>query len=249
MIASPAFAQNVATVNGKPITKKSVEQFVNLLVTRGATKSAQLEDQVKKEMINRLILIQAAEKAGISTQPDIQTEIELARQSILVRALMSNYLQKNPITEAQIQDEYNRLKQQQAGKLEYHVQHILVPDEKKAKDILKDIQNGKKFADAAKEESQDPGSAEKGGDLGWAPATNYVEPFQQAIMALKKGQLIDAPVRTQYGWHIIKVLDTRPIELPTLDKLRPQVEEILRQKLLANYQKQLRDKAKIQEKL
>ncbi|AOB32173.1 peptidylprolyl isomerase [Bordetella sp. H567] len=247
VIAAPAFAQNVATVNGKPITQKSLDQFVKLLVSQGATDSPQLRDQVKQEMINRQVFVQAAEKAGVAKQADVQTEVELARQGILVRALMADYLQKHPVTDKQVQDEYNEVKQQQAGKLEYKVRHILVPDEKTANDLLAQIKSGKlKFDDAAKKESKDPGSAQNGGDLGWAPATNYVPPFAQAVTSLKKGELAEKPVQTQYGWHIIEVEDTRPVEFPPLDQVRPQLEEMLRQQLLADYQKSLREQAKVQ---
>jgi peptidyl-prolyl cis-trans isomerase C len=247
VIAVPAFAQNVATVNGKPITQKSMDEFVKLLVSQGATDSPQLRDQVKQEMINRQVFVQAAEKAGISKQDDVQTEIDLARQGILVRALMADYLQKHPVTDQQVQDEYNKVKQEQAGKLEYKVRHILVDNEKTADDLLAQIKSGKaKFEDLAKKNSKDPGSAEKGGDLGWAPPTNYVPPFAQAVTSLKKGQLADKPVQTQYGWHIIKVDDTRPVEFPPLDQVRPQLEEMLRQQVLGNYQKSLHDQAKIQ---
>ena len=190
VIAVPAFAQNVATVNGKAIPQKSLDQFVKLLVSQGATDSPQLREQVKQEMINRQVFVQAAESGGIAKQADVQTEIELARQGILVRALMADYL--------------------------------------------------------AKKNSKDPGSAEKGGDLGWAPPTNYVQPFAQAVTQLKKGQLVDKPVQTQFGWHIIMVDDTRPVEFPPLDQVRPQLEEMLRQQTLADYQKELREKAKIQ---
>ncbi|MNI40185.1 putative parvulin-type peptidyl-prolyl cis-trans isomerase precursor [compost metagenome] len=131
--------------------------------------------------------------------------------------------------------------------MEYKVRHILVEDEKTANDLLAQIKSNKnKFDDLAKKNSKDPGSAEKGGDLGWAPPTNYVQPFAQAVTQLKKGELVDKPVQTQFGWHIIKVDDTRPVEFPPLDQVRPQLEEMLRQQTLADYQKQLRDKAKIQ---
>lgn len=246
-IAVPAFAQNVATVNGKAITQKSLDQFVKLLVSQGATDSPQLREQVKQEMINRQVFVQAAEKAGVAKQDAVQTEIELARQGILVRALMTDYLAKHPVTDKQVQDEYNRLKKEQAGQMEYQVRHILVPDEKTANDLLAQIKSGKaKFEDLAKNNSKDPGSAERGGDLGWAPATNYVPPFAQAVTGLKKGQLADKPVQTQFGWHVIQVVDTRPIQFPPLDQVRPQLEEMLRQQVLAKYQKTLRDEAKVQ---
>jgi len=245
-VALPALAQNVATVNGKAISQQSLDQFVKLLVSQGATDSPQLREQVKQEMINRQIFVQAAEKDGIAKQPDVQTEIELARQGILVRALMADYLQKHPVSDQQIQAEYDKAKQQQAGQMEYKVRHILVADEKTANDLLAQVKGNKgKFADLAKKNSKDPGSAANGGDLGWAAPTNYVKPFADAVSSLKKGELADKPVQTQFGWHIIQVEDTRPVEFPPLDQVRPQLEEMLRQQTLSEYQKELREKATI----
>ena len=161
-IALPAFAQNVATVNGKAIPQKSLDQFVKLLVTQGATDSPQLREQVKQEMINRQIFVQAAESNGIAKQADVQTEIELARQGILVRALMADYLAKHPVSDAKVTAEYEKIKKEQAGKMEYKVRHILVEDEKTANDLLTQLKGNKgKFDDLAKKNSKDPGSAER----------------------------------------------------------------------------------------
>ncbi len=247
VVAAPIYAQNVATVNGKAITQASVDQFVKLLITQGGTDSPQLREQVKQELINRQVMVQAADKAGIAKDPTITTELELARQGILVRALMADYLKKNPITEDSVKAEYEKLKKAEDGKLEYSVRHILVEDEKTAND-LQDQLNKKtaKFEDLAKKNSKDPGSAEKGGDLGWAPASNYVEPFAKAVAATPKGKMTDKPVQTQFGWHVIEVIDTRPIEFPPLDQVKAQLEDMMRQQALAAYQQQLREKAKIQ---
>lgn len=246
VVAAPLYAQNVATVNGKAITQSSVDQFVKLLVSQGGSDSPQLRDQVKQELINRQVMVQAAEKAGIAKDPTITTELELARQGILVRALMADYLKKNPITDAAVTAEYDKLKKAEDGKFEYSVRHILVDDEKKANE-LQDQLNKKtaKFEDLAKKNSKDPGSAEKGGDLGWAPASNYVEPFAKAVAATPKGKMADKPVQSQFGWHVIEVVDVRPIEFPPLDQVKPQLEDMLRQQALATYQQQLREKAVI----
>lgn len=247
VIAAPIHAQNIATVNGKAITQKSLDQFVQLLVSQGATDSPQLREQVKQELINRQVMVQAAEKANLGKEPAIATELELARQGILVRALMADYLKKNPITDAAVKAEYDKLKKQQDGVLEYQVRHILVEDEKTANDLQQQLQNkSAKFEDLAKKNSKDPGSAEKGGDLGWAPASNYVEPFANAVKATGKGKLADKPVQSQFGWHVIEVVDARPVEFPPLDQVRPQLEEMMRQQALAAYQADLREKAKIQ---
>ena len=166
------------TVNGKAITQQSLDQFVKLLVGQGAPDTPALREQVKQEMINREVMVQAAEKAGIAKEADIKTELELARQGILVRALMADYLKKNPVTEQAVQAEYDKLKKEQANVFEYQVRHILVEDEKLANDLQSQLKDKKaKFEDLAKKNSKDPGSAEKGGDLGWiARGSGMVKP-------------------------------------------------------------------------
>jgi peptidyl-prolyl cis-trans isomerase C len=245
-LAAPIYAQNVATVNGKPITKANVDEFVKLLGTQGATDSPQLREQVKEELINRQVMVQAAEAAGLLKDPTITVELELARQGILVRALMADYLKKNPITDAKIQAEYDKLKKAEDGKFEYEVRHILVEDEKTANDMQAKLKaKSAKFEELAKS-SKDPGSAEKGGNLGWAADSNYVEPFAKAVAATPKGQLSEKPVQSQFGWHVIEVLDKRPVEFPPLDQVRKELEQMMREQTLAAYQADLRSKAKVQ---
>jgi len=245
-LAAPIYAQNVATVNGKPITKANVDEFVKLLGTQGAADSPQLREQVKEELINRQVMVQAAEAAGLLKDPTITVELELARQGILVRALMADYLKKNPITDAKIQAEYDKLKKAEDGKFEYEVRHILVEDEKTANDMQAKLKvKSAKFEDLAKS-SKDPGSAEKGGNLGWAADSNYVEPFAKAVAATPKGQLSEKPVQSQFGWHVIEVLDKRPVEFPPLDQVRKELEQMMREQTLAAYQADLRSKAKVQ---
>lgn len=246
-VAAPAFAQNVATVDGTPITQQAVDQFVQLLVNQGATDSPQLREQVKQELINRQIFVQAAERSGVAKKPEVMTEIELTRQGILVRALMTDFLEKHPVTDKQVTEHYQKLKKEQGNRQEYKVRHILVEDEKTANDLIAQL-NGKKakFEDLATKNSKDPGSAQRGGDLGWAPAENYVEPFAAAVTKLKKGEVTAKPVQTQFGWHVIQLEDARPVEFPPLEQVRPQIEEMLRQEAVANYQQSLRSKAKVQ---
>ncbi|TEA78554.1 peptidylprolyl isomerase [Allopusillimonas ginsengisoli] len=245
-IALPAFAQTVATVNGQDISQKQLDQFVALLISQGAQDTPELRTQVKQEMVNRLVAVQAAEKAGIDKQPEVLQEIDLARQGILVRALMADHLKKNPITDAKLKSEYDEIKKTQAGKHEYKLRHILVEDEQAAKDLTAQIEAKKvSFEDAAKKNSKDPGSGENGGELGWGPATNYVPEFAEAVEKLKKGQMTDTPVKTQFGWHIIQVEDVRDVKFPTLEEVKPQLEEMLRQQELAEFQQDLVKKATI----
>ena len=245
-LALPVYAQNVATVNGQPITQESLDQFVALLVEQGAQDTPELRTQVKQEMVNRLVAVQAAQKAGIDKKPDVQQEIELARQGILVRALMSDHLKNNPITDEKIKSEYEEIKKEQGDRKEYKVRHILVKDEDAAKKLTSDIESDRiSFEAAAKKDSLDPGSGQNGGELGWAPASNYVPEFAQAVEGLKKGEMTKAPVQTQFGWHIIQVEDTRPVKFPTLEEVKPKLEEMLRQQELAEFQQNLMKNADI----
>jgi peptidyl-prolyl cis-trans isomerase C len=240
VIALPVYAQTVATVNGKAISQEKLDQFVSLLVSQGAPDTPELRTQVKQEMVNRLVAVQAAEKAGLDKEPAIQQEMELARQGILVRALMADYLKKNPVTDAKIQAEYDQIKKEQAGKQEYKLRHILVEDEKTANDLTAAIKaKTTTFDAAAKKDSIDPGSGKNGGDLGWGPASNYVPEFAQAVEGLKKGEMTDKPVKTQFGWHIIQVEDARAVKFPELAEVKPQIEEMMRQQQLAEYQQSL----------
>jgi peptidyl-prolyl cis-trans isomerase C len=246
-IAAPVYAQNIATVNGQPITQKSFDQFIQLLAGQGAPDTPQLREQVKEEMINRLVMVQAAEKAGIGKKPDVQTELELARQGILVRALMTDYLDKNPVTEALVKAEYEKIKKEQGNVMEFEVRHILVEDEATANGIQEKLKNkSAKFEDLAKAQSKDPGSAAQGGSLGWAQADNYVEPFAKIVKATPKGQMADKPVQTQFGWHVIEVVDARPVEFPAFDQVKTQLEEMMRQQELTKFQQKLRGEAKVQ---
>ncbi|MGB3290364.1 MAG: peptidylprolyl isomerase [Burkholderiaceae bacterium] len=245
-IALPVYAQTVATVNGQAISQEKMDQFVALLVKQGAQDTPELRTQVKQEMINRTVAVQAAEKAGIDKQADVKQEIELARQGILVRALMADYLKKNPVTDAKIQAEYDQIKKEQAGKQEYKLRHILVKDQKAAEDLTASIKAKKvTFEAAAKKDSLDPGSGKNGGELGWGPATNYVPEFAEAVQKLKKGQMTDKPVQTQFGWHIIQVEDSRDVKFPELAEVKPQIEEMMRQQQLSEYQQKLLKDAKI----
>ena len=159
---------------------------------------------------------------------------------------MADHLKKHPVTDADIQAEYDEIKKAQEGRQEYKLRHILVKDEQAAKDIIAAIKSKKTtFEAAAKKDSIDPGSGAKGGDLGWGPSSNYVPEFAQAVEKLKKGQMTDAPVQTQFGWHVIQVEDARPVSLPELKDVKTQIEEMLRQDKLGQFQQELMKSADI----
>ncbi|MEK7946040.1 peptidylprolyl isomerase [Pigmentiphaga sp. YJ18] len=243
-LAAPVFAQNAAVVNGKAIPSSRVDQFVKLLTKQGQPDSPQLREQIREELINREIFLQEADKRGVAKQPEVQAEIDLTRQSVLIRGLFNDFLAKNPVSPQDIQAEYDRVKSAQGDK-EYQARHILVENEAQAKDIIAQLKKGAKFEDLAKQ-SKDPGSAANGGSLDWAPSSTYVKPFADALAALQKGQTTEAPVQTQFGWHVIRLDDVRPVQFPPLEQLRPQIEESLRQTKLRDFQTSLREKARIQ---
>jgi peptidyl-prolyl cis-trans isomerase C len=243
-IALPAMAQNLAVVNGKPVPSSRADVMIKQLAAQGQADSPQLRAMVKEELINREILMQEADKRGITSSPDVKNQVEIARQSIAIRALVQDYLKNNPVSDADIKAEYDKFKTQ-AGDKEYHARHILVENEDEAKAIIAKLKAGAKFEDLAKQ-SKDPGSAANGGDLDWASPASFVKPFSDAMVALKKGQFTETPVKTQYGYHVIKLDDVRAAKIPTLEEVKPQIAESLQQKKLQAFQQELRGKAKIQ---
>lgn len=247
-LAFPLHAKQIASVNGQAITEEQLNQFVTLLVEQGAQDSPELREQVKQEMIHRLVAVHAAQKEGIDKRPAVEQELELARQGILVRALIADHLEKNPIDDARLQAEYDKIKGSQGDRKEYKVRHILVEDQKEAEDLLAQITAKKiSFEDAATQNSIDPGSGKNGGDLGWAPSSNYVPEFAQAVESLKKGATAEQPVQSQFGWHIIQLEDERPVQFPELDDVKPQLEEMLRQQQVVEFQQNLVENADIKE--
>lgn len=244
-IAVPVWAQNAAVVNGKPIPASQVDEFVQMMIEQGAPDSPQLREQVREELINRAVMSQAAENAKIAEKPSVKAELDLARQSVLIRGLFADFLEKNPISEKELQAEYDRLKAANQH-LEYNARHILVQDEAKAREIIAKLKDGADFAALAKEHSADPGSGGRGGELGWSAADNYVQPFADALRKLEKGQTTSEPVESSFGWHVIQLEDSREAQFPNFDQVKPQLEEMMRQQALAKYQEQLRNDAKVE---
>ncbi len=243
-VALPVLAQNLAVVNGKKVPSSRVDVMVKQMVAQGQQDSPQLRAMIKEELINREILIQEADKMGLGNTPEVKNQLEIARQSIVIRSLVADFLKKNPVKDDDIKAEYDKFKGQ-AGDKEYHVRHILVEKEDEAKAIIAKLKSGSKFEDLAKQ-SKDPGSAARGGDLDWAAPASYVKPFSDAMVALQKGQITETPVQSQFGFHVIKLEDVRAAKIPTLEEVKPQISESLQQKKLQAFQQDLRKKAKVQ---
>lgn len=172
-------------------------------------------------------------------------QLDLARQSILINELFADFQKTNPVTDADIQAEYDKFVAANSGK-EYKVSHILVDKEADAKAIIAAVKKGGKFEEIAKKQSKDTGSGAKGGDLDWANPASYVSEFTEALVKLEKGKMTEAPVKSQFGWHVIRLDDVRQAELPRLEEVRPQVLQQLQQQKVAKFQDELRAKAKIE---
>jgi peptidyl-prolyl cis-trans isomerase C len=246
LAAAPwTLAQNVAIVNGKAVPLARVEALAQQVAASGRPVDDQVRAQLKEEVILREVFMQEALKRGIGATDDYKNQMELARQTIMIRTLFADYQKKNPVTDADIQAEYDKFVAANGGK-EFRARHILVEKEDEAKAIIKSIKGGAKFEDIAKKSSKDPGSGANGGDLDWAAAASYVTEFSEAMVKLAKGQMTDEPVKSQFGWHIIRVDDVREAQLPKLEDIKPQISQQMQQQKLSEYQRTLREKAKIE---
>jgi peptidyl-prolyl cis-trans isomerase C len=243
--AGAVHAQNAAVVNNKPISSAKVDTFVKQLIAEGQKDGPELRKFVVDQLINREILTQEADRLGIG-RAEVQQQLELARQQIMIQSLFRDHMKSKPITDAEIKAEYDKAKGAAGGK-EYQARHILVPLDKEelAKQLIDQIKKGAKFEDLAKKESKDPGSAANGGDLGWANPAGLVKPFADAMANLKKGEMTESPVKTEYGWHIIKLNDVRDIQPPPLDQVKPQIVQELERQRVRSFQEALRAKATI----
>lgn len=244
-LAPVANAQNVAIVNGKAVPSSRVDALKEQVARSGRPITADIEKQLKEEVIAREIFIQEAQARGLDATPEYKTQLELARQSILIRELFSDYAKKNPISDEDVKAEYDRFVAANSGK-EFKARHILVEKEELAKSLIAQIKKGAKFEDLAKKNSKDPGSGSKGGDLDWANPNNYVKEFAEALVALGKGKMTETPVKTQFGYHIIRVDDVRDAQLPKFEDVKPQVAQQLQQQRMAKFQEELRGKAKVE---
>ncbi|MEC5218614.1 peptidyl-prolyl cis-trans isomerase C [Actimicrobium sp. GrIS 1.19] len=242
--ALPVMAQNLAVVNGKAIPSSRADLMVKQAATQGQADTPELRKIVKEELINREVLVQEADKLGLGTSAEIKNQLEVARQSLIIRALVGDFVKKHPISDAEVKAEYDKFKAT-AGDKEYRARHILVEKEEDAKAIIVKLKGGAKFEELAKQ-SKDPGSAANGGDLDWASPASFVKPFSDAMVALQKGAITETPVKTQFGYHVIRLDDTRAAKVPTLEEVKPQITESLQQKKLQEYQAELRAKAKVQ---
>ena len=243
LFAAPALAQ-VAKVNGKAIPQNRADVLIANQVAQGQAKTAELEAAVKEELVRREVLAQAAAKSGVDKKSDVQAQLDLARQGVLIGAYLNEYARNVKISDADVQKEYEGINAA-VGKNEYKARHILVDSEGEAKDIIAKLKSGAKFEDLAKA-SKDPGSKDRGGELGWANKASYVPSFSEAMVKLEKGKFTEAPVQSQFGWHVIQLDDLRELKAPPFDEVKPQIIQRMRQQAVEKHILDLRAKAKVE---
>ncbi len=240
-------AQNVAIVNGKAVPKARVDAFLKQIQAQAAGQGQQLppdlDQRVRDKIVMDEIFSQEAEKRGLAATPEYKLQMEQARQAVLMQALLSDYAKKNSVTDADMKAEYDKFKAQSSG-TEYRARHILVEKEEEAKALIAQIKAGGNFEELAKKNSKDPGSGANGGDLDFAAPGSYVPEFSQAMVKLKKGEMTQEPVKSQFGYHIIKLDDTREAQFPPFEEVKPQIKQRLEQQRLAAFRDEVRAKAK-----
>ncbi len=245
--AASASAGSKVVVNGVTIPQSRIDAMNRELTAQGQPDTDERKQAVREELVNREVLAQAAAKRGLDKSPEIAAQMEMAKQAVLVRALFEEEVKKNPITDSQLAQQYEQFKGSM-GTSEYKVRHILVDKEDEAKAIIADLNKGGDFAKLAKEKSKDPGSKDNGGDLDWGPSARYVKPFADSVTGMQKGQTTTAPVKTDFGYHVIRLDDVRPLAVPPFTELKEQFRQRAQQAQIQKMVMDLRQKAKIEER-
>ena len=235
----------VATVNGQAIPRQRFDAVLRQQTGRGAADSEGLRAQVREALINNELLVQEANRSGLAKRADVQQQVDLARQEVVANATVGEYLRSHPVSDAEIQKEYERAKAQ-TGDREYHARHILVANEDDAKSVLADLKKGGKFDEIAQKRSLDEGTRPKGGDLDWNVPANFDKAFSDAMVKLEKGKITETPVRTRFGYHVILLEDVRQVSFPKIEQVRPQIQQGLVSQRVDAYLRELRAKAKVE---
>ena len=242
--AAPAASNKVATVNGVAIPKSRVDAIVKERAQQGMPDNEEMRKAIRDELINREIIVQEANRRGLTKNADMQSQIDMARQAVVVRAFLQDFVKAHPVTDEVIKAEYEKVKGQMGSK-EYKARHILVEKEAEAKDIVAKIKKGETFEELAKV-SMDPGSKDKGGDLDWNTPASYVKEFSDALTKLEKGKYTEVPVKSQFGFHVIQLDDVRDVKFPGLDEVKAGLQQRLQQQQLEKAVADLRAKAKVE---
>ena len=235
-----------ATVNGVAISQKQVDMILKQQASQGMPDNAESRKMIIDNLSLQIILAQDATKKGLEKTPEVADQLEIVKQSVLAQAYVQDYVKTNPVTDAMLAAEYEKIKVQASGN-QYKARHILVEKEDEAKEIIAKLKKDvKSFEALAKAKSKDPGSKDKGGDLGWFDPRGMVPEFGAAVAKLEKDKFTEEPVKSQFGYHVIMLEDTRANPIPTLEQVKPRLSQQVQQQ---NVQKMLDDvkaKAKIE---
>ncbi len=211
-------------------------------LAQGQPDTPELRAVLRDELVNRELFMRAAKAKGIDRVPAMKTQMQVASDSILIRAYINEYLTANPVTDEILKKEYETIKAG-LGDKEYRARHILVEKKDEAENIIKQLQAGGKFEELAKANSKDPGSKDNGGDLDWAVPSNFVKPFADAMIALQKGKYTTIPVQSPFGFHVIQLEDSREAKAPAYDEVKPQLAQRLQGQVVEKHLAELRAKA------
>lgn len=235
----------IATVNGVAVPKARMEFMMLQQKSRGMPDNDRTRAMVREELVNREVLQQEAQRAGFGRKPEVQTQVDMARQEIVVGAYLRDWVSKHPVSDDDVQKEYDRARSA-AGAKEYKARHILVDNEEQAKTLIAELKKGAKFEDLAAQNSKDPGSKDRGGDLDWNVPAAFDKSFSDAMVKLEKGQVTDTPVHTRFGYHVIRLDDVRDMRFPALADVKPRIQQQLMQQKIEGLVRQLRSKAKVE---
>ena len=244
--AAPQTPGVVATVNGKPIPQSQLDVLLKERVAQGEKDNEELRKILREDLITREVLYQEMVKSGFEKSPGMATQADFVRENYLLQAYLQDFIKTHPVSEDMLKAEYGKIKSELENKQEYLARHILVDKEADAKDIIAQLKKGAKFDKLATEKSKDPGSASKGGDLGWNLPSSYVKPFGEALVKLKKGQYTQTPVETQFGWHVVKLEDVRPVKVPQYEEVKAKLQQRFQQQQFDKFLADLRAKSKIE---
>jgi peptidyl-prolyl cis-trans isomerase C len=236
---------SLAKVNGVAIPQSRLEFIVKARTLQGQPDSPETRKTLRDDLITEEVIAQEALKKGLDKDPDFVTQLEMARQTALVRAYQVDYIKSHPVNDDELRKEYEAVKAQMGDK-EYKAHHVLVGSEAEAKDIIAKIKKGAKLEKIAQEKSLDTGSKAKGGELEWSPAASYVQPFGEALTKLTKGQLTEQPVHTNFGYHVIRLDDVRPLKVPPFEEIKQNLAQRVLQRQFASAVNDLRGKARVE---
>ena len=243
-VSALAADKTFVKVNGTSVSQNLADAFIAEQKAKGAPDSPELRNAVREELIRRELLLQEAKKSGLDKKPEVAAQAEAAKQAILIRSYVQEYVNKNPIKDEQLKSDYEKIKAQ-VGSTEYKARHILVKEEAEAKTVIDNLKKGAKFEELAKQ-SIDPGSKENGGELDWAAPSNYVKPFADALTALAKGKYTETPVKSDFGYHVILLDDTRATSFPSFDEVKPRLQQQAQAQQITKMVDGLRAKAKVE---